>query len=182
MDNCSVRLADVFKSSDLVVYDLSGKFLRHENKFSSTGSERRLAGFVAPSFGELPKWHVRPRWLVNPATGNRLELDLLFPLASVAFEFNGLLHRVQEQRARDAVKAWCCWQNGIALVVVRSFELSTSPFFWSRERYFRRRIIAATRRLADHKYGEGLKKNFVRALGVLTGDIREDLLPVGTLE
>lgn len=178
-----MHLSDLLKSSNVTVYDLDGKVLRIESKFLSPGGERELARLVAPIFDEPPRWHVRPAWLTNPVTGKRLELDLLFSSAAVAFEFNGLVHRLPEQGAKDAVKAWLCWLHGIALVVVKPYELSRGlgAYWETLEEYFRRRVKAAKRRCTRRKYGEGLKKDFVKALGVLTGDIREDLLPLGTL-
>ena len=75
----------------------------------------------------------RPDFLVNPATGERLELDRYYPKHHVAFEFNGPQHYVatdrfpkkvvEAQRRRDAVKRRICKRYGIDLVIVRAEDL-----------------------------------------------------------
>ena len=76
----------------------------------------------------------RPEFLVNPASGERLELDRYYPVHRVAFEFNGQQHYaaterfggdvVAAQRQRDEVKKAICKQKGIELVVVHAEDLS----------------------------------------------------------
>lgn len=76
----------------------------------------------------------RPEFLVNPATGERLELDRYYPLEHVAFEYNGSQHYVasdrftkQEvavQRKRDAIKRQICKRERISLVVVHAEDLT----------------------------------------------------------
>lgn len=76
----------------------------------------------------------RPEFLINPATGERLELDRYYPLEHVAFEFNGSQHFVASeryskevvaaQRKRDAIKRQICKRENISLVVVRAEDLT----------------------------------------------------------
>lgn len=78
--------------------------------------------------------NARPEFLINPATGERMELDRYYPLNRVAFEFNGRQHyqatgrfskaEVAAQRRRDAIKHRLCREHGIALVVVHVDDLS----------------------------------------------------------
>lgn len=76
----------------------------------------------------------RPEFLVNPASGERMELDRYYPVHRVAFEFNGKQHYVatgrftkQEviaQRKRDQLKRRICKEKNIDLVVVHAEDLS----------------------------------------------------------
>lgn len=76
----------------------------------------------------------RPEFLVNPYTGERLELDRYYPVHKVAFEFNGRQHyqaskkysrkQVEAQKRRDAVKRRICKEQGITLVVIHEQDLS----------------------------------------------------------
>lgn len=78
--------------------------------------------------------NARPEFLVNPATGERLELDRYYPVHRVAFEFNGPQHYAAEgrftkeevaaQRKRDHVKRRICKEKGIDLVVVHADDLT----------------------------------------------------------
>lgn len=74
-----------------------------------------------------------PGFLVNPFTGERLELDRHYA-AGVGFEFNGAQHyretelstweETVRQVGRDAMKAFMCRSRGIKLVVVHPEDLS----------------------------------------------------------
>src|SRR5690606_9202830 len=76
----------------------------------------------------------RPDFLVNPASGEKLELDRFYPVNRVAFEFNGKQHfeatgrftkqEVEAQKRRDATKNQICKEKGIALVTVTANDLS----------------------------------------------------------
>src|SRR5690606_34393418 len=75
-----------------------------------------------------------PEFLVNPATGERLELDRYYPLHRVAFEFNGKQHyiatgpfskrEVAAQRKRDRLKQRICNEKNVKLVVVHAEDLT----------------------------------------------------------
>ncbi len=77
--------------------------------------------------------NARPGFLINPLTGERLELDRYY-LPDLAFEFHGEHHfrateRISQkeseaQRLRDLIKAGLCVYEGIHLVVVRAKDLS----------------------------------------------------------
>ena len=76
----------------------------------------------------------RPEFLVNPATGERLELDRYYPLHRAAFEFNGKQHyiatgpfskrEVAAQRKRDRLKQRICNEKNVKLVVVHAEDLT----------------------------------------------------------
>lgn len=82
---------------------------------------RILNGFTA-------EYDVSPDWLVNPETGRRLKLDLLYPEIGVAVRFQGLqgreqrqrpsLEEEQQQKTRDAARAELCEAHGISLVSI----------------------------------------------------------------
>jgi hypothetical protein len=77
--------------------------------------------------------NARPGWLVNPQTGERLELDRFYP-PGFAVEFNGAQHyretgrftqeEAEEQHFRDVVKAGVCLYEGIHLVIIHPEDLS----------------------------------------------------------
>lgn len=76
----------------------------------------------------------RPGFLVNPATGERMELDRYYPVHRVAFEFNGQQHYVATgrftkqdvaaQKKRDRLKQRICKERGVRLIVVHAEDLS----------------------------------------------------------
>lgn len=72
--------------------------------------------------------NVRPGYLINPKTGERLELDRFYT-GVAAFEYNGSPHfgtteQAREQQTRDMVKVGVCALRGIPVVVVHSEDLS----------------------------------------------------------
>jgi len=77
--------------------------------------------------------HARPGFLVNPITGERLELDRFYP-PDAAFEFHGVQHfratgrfsqaEADAQHLRDLIKAGLCFYQGVHLVVVQAEDLS----------------------------------------------------------
>ena len=78
----------------------------------------------------------RPDFLVNPATGEKMELDRYYPLNHVAFEFNGSQHyvasgrfskeEVSAQRKRDALKRQICKREKIKLVIIHAEDLKVN--------------------------------------------------------
>ena len=77
-----------------------------------------------------------PDFLVNPATGEKLQLDRYCPIEKAAFEFNGPQHyrptaryskqEVAAQRKRDALKRKICKEKEVSLVVVHADDLSVT--------------------------------------------------------
>jgi hypothetical protein len=59
--------------------------------------------------------------LVNPLTGERLELDRYYP-PNLAFEYNGTHH--YRAHLRDLIKAGLCLYRGIHLVIIHPTDLS----------------------------------------------------------
>ena len=78
--------------------------------------------------------NARPGFLVNPRTGERLELDRYYPHHRVAFEFNGPHHehgteKISEaesvaQQERDLIKLGLCVRRGMILVTVHPTDLT----------------------------------------------------------
>lgn len=76
----------------------------------------------------------RPEFLVNPASGAKMEFDRYYPVHRVAFEFNGKQHyvatgrftkqQVAAQRKRDRLKQRICKERNVNLVVVHAEDLS----------------------------------------------------------
>lgn len=78
--------------------------------------------------------NVRPGFLINPLTDERMELDRYY-FPSVGFEFQGRQHdqvterfpsadQLRLQQARDLIKEALCARQGIKLVTVRPQELT----------------------------------------------------------
>ena len=77
--------------------------------------------------------NIRPGWLINPLTGERLELDRLYG-RKVAFEYQGDQHfqasaaftkeEVDAQKLRDYIKAGICLHEGVRLILVLPEDLS----------------------------------------------------------
>jgi hypothetical protein len=77
--------------------------------------------------------NARPGFLINPQTGERLELDRFYS-SNVAFEFNGAQHyrktgrytkeQAEAQHFRDLIKAGLSLYEGIHLIIVHPEDLS----------------------------------------------------------
>lgn len=77
--------------------------------------------------------NARPGFLVNPLTGERLELDRYY-MPDVGFEHNGAQHyrktgrytqaQADAQHLRDLIKAGLCLYQGIRLVIVHPEDLT----------------------------------------------------------
>lgn len=75
----------------------------------------------------------RPGWLVNPQTGERLEIDRFYK-PDFAVEFNGAQHycktgrftqeEADAQHFRDLIKAGLCLYRGVQLVIIHPEDLS----------------------------------------------------------
>jgi hypothetical protein len=78
--------------------------------------------------------NIKPGWLVNPLTGERLELDRFYISKKVAFEYHGDQHHraterfpqasVESQIVRDFMKAGRCLYEEVLLVVLFPEDLS----------------------------------------------------------
>ena len=75
--------------------------------------------------------NVRPSWLINPVTGQKLELDCYSEKLKLAVEYNGKQHYVYNrhmhqnsrdkfynQQYRDLIKKDLCEKNNVKLIVV----------------------------------------------------------------
>ncbi|HYG58359.1 MAG TPA: ArsR family transcriptional regulator, partial [Symbiobacteriaceae bacterium] len=110
--------------------------------------------------------NARPGFLVNPLTGERLELDRFYP-PNVAFEFHGTQHdsatekftqqEVDTQRLRDLIKAGICLYQGIHLVIIRAEDLSLQGMIHKIGRCMPLRDLAGHEFLLDLLEGESLK-------------------------
>lgn len=80
------------------------------------------------------KDNASPDFLLNPYTGELMELDRYYPAIAVAFEFNGDQHYEEtnlstfedtvKQVGRDAMKAFICKARGIQLVTIHPEDLT----------------------------------------------------------
>lgn len=102
----------------------------------------------------------RPGFLVNPDTGERMELDRYYPVHRVAFEFNGKQHyvpteqftrqQVTAQRKRDRLKKRICEERGIKLVVVHAEDLSLTEMLKKVGNLLPRRALRGFRRTIQY--------------------------------
>lgn len=103
--------------------------------------------------------NARPGFLINPLTGERLELDRFYPDAKVGFEFHGLQHdratdlytqeQVDEQRLRDLIKGGLCLEHGIHLIVCRAADLTLEGILAKIGRSLPLRTLAGKQPLID---------------------------------
>ena len=80
------------------------------------------------------KDNVSPDFLLNPYTGELMELDRYYPTANLAVEFNGDQHYQEtglatweetvKQVGRDAMKAFICRAQGIELAIILPEDLT----------------------------------------------------------
>lgn len=75
----------------------------------------------------------KPAFLINPRTGNRLELDFFDPFTNIAIEYNGMQHYVDgglhttsesfvQQKYRDKIKMELASKHNIYLITVPFYE------------------------------------------------------------
>ena len=87
--------------------------------------------FVSITNQSFPK--MRPEWLVNPSSGERLELDGFNESLNLAFEYDGEQHErqidhfhnkaeFQDQQNRDQIKDKLCKKRGVRLIRVKFDE------------------------------------------------------------
>lgn len=111
--------------------------------------------------------NIRPGFLVNPLTQERLELDRYYRSHQVAFEFHGDQHDrasdqfsqrdVDDQRLRDLIKAGLCVYEGIRLVIVRAENLSLQGMIRKIGQGMPLRDLTGQERLIDHLEDASLK-------------------------
>jgi len=105
---------------------------RHEEELSSSQSqgERMLRETLEEIYDKrFP--NLRPNWLINPATGSRLELDCFSREMMLAFEYQGLQHyepitffggqeTFKKVVERDKTKRELCKSYGVTLIEIDS--------------------------------------------------------------
>lgn len=161
-----MRWDEVWQNSNITVRDLSGRYLRTENRFAAQSAERMIARLFEGWLGK-PKWHFRPKWLRNPVTGKSLEIDLYYApkiatWAPLAIEFDGRFHRTDpRQRMWDVIKDYLCWRQGVALVRITMPEWVRWKEIGAGLGYWRRRVNAANKRLAVRRYGRAYKRRLL---------------------
>ena len=109
----------------------------------------------------------RPEFLVNPATGERMELDRYYPVHRVAFEFNGKQHytatgpftkeEVAAQQKRDRLKRRICAERSVELVPVHAQDLSLAGMLKKVEALLPRRNLRGFKRTIRFLNGCGLR-------------------------
>lgn len=120
---------------------------------------REMLARILADFDAQP--NVSPEWLVNPATGRRLKLDLYYPDAALAVRFVGLTAKgqprqsdwdVAEEEQRDQTRAELCRQHGVLLCLVDPNE-ETLPQLDGLTRHLRRAAesVAQGKGLAQSK-------------------------------
>ena len=89
---------------------------------------------------ERVAFNVRPEWLVNPKTGNALELDLYLVDLKQAWEINGIQHSrftpglqdtnddFLKQLDHDILKVNVCRERGVALYRLTIIDLTQARF------------------------------------------------------
>ena len=105
----------------------------------SSGRDERIVRVVFEKlFGQpFPRKH--PKWLINPETGHRLELDGYDQELGIAFEYQGPQHYIhfedyfhkkrglEKQKKMDELKRELCKKNNVKLIEV--------PYYTKREDY-----------------------------------------------
>lgn len=72
-----------------------------------------------------------PKWLVNPKTGCRLELDLYLPNNKIAFEVQGPHHITDKNQIdRDDIKKYLCEKRSVKLFRIGILE--NDPYYFYR--------------------------------------------------
>jgi|TARA_Y100000816_G_scaffold214586_1_gene159837 hypothetical protein len=107
----------------------SNQPVRRETSFSSKG-ETKCREIMERLTGERFD-NVRPFWLVNPVTGQKLELDCYSEKLKLAVEYNGKQHyeynrymhqnskdKFYNQQYRDLIKKDLCEKHKVKLIVV----------------------------------------------------------------
>lgn len=107
----------------------SFKFVPGNRKFKSIG-EKLCCQALEEYLGRQVSVNTRPAFLVNPATGKKLELDLFDIKTNIAIEYNGAQHYsfsshfhkkkddFVKQQQRDKFKSDRCYERGIHLIVI----------------------------------------------------------------
>jgi hypothetical protein len=129
------------------------------NTYTLINAWREMLARIFAGFPAQP--NVSPEWLVNPATGRRLKLDLYYPDAAVAVRFVGLTAKgqprqsdwdVAEEEQRDQTRAELCRRNGVYLCLVDSNE-ETIPQLDRLTRHLERAAVTAAQGKAPGKNG-----------------------------
>jgi hypothetical protein len=110
--------------------------------------------------------NARPKFLVNPRTGERFELDRYYS-PTVGFEFNGPQHyrptkdysatQVGNQRERDFTKLGICVDSGVALVVVHEEDLTLKGMQAKVGSYLPLRDLTGYDMAIDYLEGESIR-------------------------
>lgn len=120
------------------------------NSYTLINAWREMLARILADFDAQP--NVSPEWLVNPATGRRLKLDLYYPDAALAVRFVGLTAKGQprqsdwelaEEEQRDQTRAELCRQHGVHLCLVDPNE-ETLPQLDGLTRHLRRAAESVT--------------------------------------
>lgn len=123
-----IEKEDEFEDDEIPIPVATSNPPLHRTNFLSKGEEE--CGRAAKEVFGVPFTKVRPKWLLNPKTGKRMEIDLYNESLKIGIEYNGKQHYVypnnlhvtkeefDSQRERDRVKLDICDQNGVYLITV----------------------------------------------------------------
>jgi len=127
----------------------------------------------------VPYDNQRYKWLVNPDTGNRLEIDRYYSELKVGFEFQGEQHFRQVEGMGDYkttvkldnLKKKLCKQKGVLLICVKPIDLQAVTM-----RKFAKKVSAFTG-VRKYRY-EARKVNAteLHRLDVLATNYRHELM------
>ncbi len=89
---------------------------------------------------EQAVYNVRPDWLVNPETGNALEIDIFYSALNLGVEISGIQHGrfipglqdtfadFEKQQRHDALKIERCRERDVRLHALTVFDLTEARF------------------------------------------------------
>ena len=91
--------------------------------------QREMNERIDKLFNTYSYHNYRPKWLRNPLTDNKLEIDFYYPKFKIGFEYNGAYH-FDESRSdhdyikfKDTEKIKICRKNKVDLIVLTKINL-----------------------------------------------------------
>lgn len=135
--NCLTKTkvyCNICKKEFYTTYDALKRLINCPNCSSSKGEKITRLFIEAYYLNNFPK--KRPKWLINPKTNRKLELDGFCEELNKAFEYNGVQHyeehplfetKIEYQKEKDLIKVAKCKEKNVKLIIVKQFERFTIP-------------------------------------------------------